>query len=81
MIRSWLARLRAYNNLVDQEATGLVEREGAAGYYTARQLARLSRDRGDPEAAKLWSRVARRVADNIGLVPGRSKIGRPESEW
>ena len=81
MTRSWLDRLRAYNQLVDQEATALVEREGAAGYYTARQLARLARDRGDPEAAKLWSRIARRVADNTGLVPGRSKIGRPENEW
>lgn len=81
MLFSWLDRLRAYNHLIDQEATALVEKQGAGGYYTARQLARLSRDRGDHEAAKLWSRVARRVADNTGLVPGRSKIGRPESEW
>jgi hypothetical protein len=42
MISSWLARRRAFNQLVDQEATELVEREAGAGYYTARQIARLA---------------------------------------
>lgn len=58
-----------------------MEREGGAGYYTARQVARLARDQGDLEAARLWGRVARQVADRTGLIPGHSKIGRPESEW
>ena len=55
--------------------------EGGAGYYTARQIARLAVAQGDNESAKLWARVARQVADRTGLVPGHSKIGRPESEW
>jgi hypothetical protein len=80
MISSWLARRRTFNQLVDQEATALSEREGGAGYYTARQVARLARERGDPDAARLWGRVARQVATRTGLVPGHSKIGRPESE-
>lgn len=81
MIRSWLARRRDYHALVDAEATRLVETEGGAGYYKARQVARLARDRSDVAAEKLWGRVARQVADRTGLVPGHSKIGRPESEW
>jgi len=81
MLLSWLARRRAYQALVDAEATRLVEAEGGAGYYTARQVARLARERGDVPAARLWGRVARQVADRTGLVPGHSKIGRPESEW
>lgn len=81
MFRSWLARRREYQALLDAEATRLVEAEGGSGYYTARQIARAARDQGDNQAAKLWSRVARQVADRTGLVPGHSKIGRPESEW
>jgi uncharacterized Zn finger protein len=81
MIRSWLARRRDYQALVDTEASKLVEREGSAGYYTARQIARAARDQGDHQAVKLWGRVAQQVADRTGLVPGHSKIGRPESEW
>ena len=81
MIRSWLARRRAFNQLVDQEATALAEREGGAGYYTAKGIARLAFERGDRNAGKLWVRVARQVADRTGVVPGHSKIGRPESEW
>ena len=80
MIRSWLTRRRAYQALVDAEATRLVESEGGAGYYTARQIARMARERGYLDAAKLWGRVARQVADLTGLVPGHSKIGRPEEE-
>jgi len=78
---SWLARRRAYQAVIDAEATRLVEAEGGAGYYTARQVARLARERGDAAAAKLWGRVARQVANRTGLVPAHSKIGRPESEW
>lgn len=81
MIRSWLARRRDYQALVTAEATRLIEMEGGAGYYTARQIARLAVAQGDNESAKHWSRVARQVADRTGLVPGHSKIGRPESEW
>jgi len=77
----WLARRREHQALVDAEATRLVETEGGAGYYTARQIARLARDRGDRDAARFWSRVARQVAARTGLVPGHSKIGRLESEW
>lgn len=76
MLFSWLARRRDYRVLVEAEATLLIETEGSAGY-----LARLARERGDVAAEKLWGRVARRVADRTGLVPGHSKIGRPESEW
>ena len=81
MLFSWLARRRDYRVLVEAEATLLIETEGSAGYYKARQVARLARERGDVAAEKLWGRVARRVADRTGLVPGHSKIGRPESEW
>lgn len=81
MLFSWLARRRAYKHLIDQEATALVEHEGTAGYYAARQIARAARDKGDRQAAKLWFCVTRRIADSTGLVPGRAKIGRPESEW
>jgi hypothetical protein len=81
MLLSWLARRRDYRALVDAEATRLVETKGGAGYYTARQVARLARDRDDVAAEKLWGRVARQVADRTGLVPGHSKIGRPESKW
>ncbi len=59
----------------------LVEREGGAGYYIARELARRARDRGDLDTAKLWWRVSRRVAALTGIQPGLAKIGRPESEW
>lgn len=81
MLLSWLSRRRQYRALVNAEATRLAGAEGGAGYYTARQLARAARNRGDREAAKLWSRVAHRIADLTGLQPGHSKIGRPESEW
>ena len=81
MLLSWLARRRAYQAVIDAEATRLVDAEGEAGYYTARQVARLARERGDAPTARLWSRVARQVVDRTGLVPGHSKIGRPESEW
>ncbi|MFC5505613.1 MULTISPECIES: hypothetical protein [Hyphomicrobiales] len=81
MLLSWLARRRAYQALIDAEATRLVDAEGGAGYYTARQVARLARERGDVPTAMLLSRVARQVADRTGLVPGHSKIGRPEAEW
>ena len=81
MLLSWLARRRAYQALVDAEATRLVEAEGRSGYYKARQVARLARERGDVSSTKLWGRVARQVADRTGLVSGHSKIGRPESEW
>jgi hypothetical protein len=81
MIRSWLARRRDYQALVTAEATRPIETEGGAGYYTARQIGRLAVAQGDTETAKLWARVARQVADRTGLVPGHSKIGRPESEW
>ncbi|KUL94359.1 hypothetical protein DK26_15240 [Bosea sp. WAO] len=80
MLFSWLSRRREYRALVDAEATRLAEDEGGAGYYTARQLASAARSQGNPGAAKLWSCVARRVADMTGLQPGRSKIGRAESE-
>lgn len=81
MMLGWLARRRDYQALVDAEATRLVETEGGAGYYTARQVARLARERGDQKAVELWSRVARQVADRTGLMPGHSKIGRPEGDW
>lgn len=81
MLSSWLARRRDYQALVDAEAIRLSEMEGGAGYYTARQIGRLARERGDADAAKLWGRVARKVAAKTGLVPGHSKIGRSESEW
>lgn len=81
MLFSWLSRRREYQALVETEATRLAEAEGGAGYYTARQIARTARRQGNREADKLWSRVARRVADMTGLQPGHSKIGRPESEW
>lgn len=55
--------------------------EGGAGYYTARSIARLARERGDRDADLLWGRVARQVAGRTGVVPGHSKIGRPENEW
>jgi hypothetical protein len=77
----WLARRRAYNQLVQREAMALVEREGGAGYYTARELARRARDRDDLDTAKLWWRVSRRVAAQTGIEPGLAKIGRPEHEW
>lgn len=66
---------------MNAEATRLVEAEGGAGYYKARQVARLAQEQGDLAAARLWDRIARQVADRTGLVPGHSKIGRPESEW
>lgn len=81
LIRAWLVRRREFRSLIDDEATRLVEAEGGAGYYTARQVARLARDRGDRDAMRFWSRVARQVAARTGLVPGHSKVGRPESEW
>ncbi len=59
----------------------LVQREGGASYYTARELARRARDRGDLDTAKLWWQVSRRVAAMTGLQPGLAKTGRPESEW
>lgn len=77
----WLARRRAFNQLVEREATTLVEREGRAGYYTARELARRARDRDDLETAKLWWRVSRRVAAKTGIQPGLAKMGRPETNW
>jgi hypothetical protein len=80
-ILRWLAYRRAFNRLVEQEAITLVEREGGAGYYTARELARRARDRGDLDTAKLWWQVSRRAAAMTGLQPGLAKIGRPESEW
>lgn len=80
-ILRWLARRRAFHRLVEQEAITLVEREGGAGYYTARELARRARDRGDLDTAKLWWRVSRRVAAMTGIQPGLAKMGRPESEW
>ncbi len=78
---SWLARRRAYQALVDAEATRLVETEGAVGYYTAKAIKRMAIEQGDEKAAGFWVRVAREVASRTGLQPGRSKIGRPESEW
>jgi hypothetical protein len=80
MLLSWLARRRAYQAPVAAEATRLVDVEGGAGYNTARRAARLARERGDVSTDKLWGRVAQ-VADRTSLVPGHSKIGRPESEW
>lgn len=77
----FLSRRKAFNDLVDAEATELIEREGGAGYYTARQISRDAKEQGDHRAAKLWGRVAKQVAKRTGLVPGHSKIGRPESEW
>lgn len=77
----WLARRRAFNRLVEREAMTLVEREGGAGYYTARELARRARDRDDLDAAKLWWRVSRRVAAMTGIQPGLAKMGRAETEW
>lgn len=77
----WLARRREISRLAEMEATNLIGGEGAAGYYTARSVARKAREIGDRDAARLWSRVARIVAARTGLQPGRSKIGRPESEW
>ena len=79
MIRSWLARRREYQALVTAEATLLIATEGAAGYDTARKIGRLAVERGDREAAKLWARIARRIARRTGLKPARCKIGRPES--
>ncbi len=81
MLFTWLARRRAYQALVNAEATRLVETEGGAGYYTAKRIKNAAVDQGDMASARLWVRVARQVADRTGLVPGRSKIGRPESEW
>ncbi|TAJ27569.1 hypothetical protein [Bosea sp. (in: a-proteobacteria)] len=81
MLFSWLARRRAYQALVDAEATRLVEREGGAGYYTARAIVRLAAVQGDRRAIRFWGLVARLVAKRTGLIPGHSKIGRPESEW
>lgn len=75
----WLARRREFQRLADAEATRLVVSEGGAGYYTARQIARLARESGDHRAARLWGRVARQVAKRTGLVPGHSKIGRSRS--
>jgi hypothetical protein len=81
MLFSWLARRRDYQALVDAEATRLVESEGGAGYYTAKAIKRIAVEDGDRAAARFWVRVARQVANRTGLVPGHSKIGRPESEW
>lgn len=81
MLFSWLTRRRDYQTLVDAEATRLVETEGGAGYYTAKAIKRMAIESGDRAAAKFWVRVARQVAKRTGLVPGQSKIGRPESEW
>ena len=79
-ILRWLARRRAYNQLVEQEATTLAEQKGGAGYYTARQIARLASERGDISTAKLWWKVSRRIATITGIEPGRSKIGRTDAE-
>jgi hypothetical protein len=81
MLISWLARRRDYQTLVDAEATRLVEREGRAGYYTAKAIKRMAVGSGDKAAARFWVRVARQVAARTGLLPGHSKIGRPESDW
>lgn len=81
MLFSWLARRRDYQTLVDAEATRLIESEGGAGYYTAKAIKRLAVDQGDNAAADFWVRVARQVTKRTGVVPGHSKIGRPESEW
>lgn len=81
MLSSWLARRRDYLALVDAEATRLVEHEGGAGYYTARAVVRLAAAQDDQSAIRFWGRVARLVAKRTGLVPGHSKIGRPEHEW
>lgn len=81
MLFSWLARRRVYQTLVDAEATRLIESEGGAGYYTAKAIKRMAVEDGDRATAKFWVRVAGQVAKRTGLVPGHSKIGRPESEW
>lgn len=81
MLAAWLKRRRQYRDVIVAEAAALIEREGGAGYYTARAVQRAARGQGDREAAKLWGRVALLVAKQTGLVPGHSKIGRPESEW
>ncbi|WP_158516134.1 hypothetical protein [Bosea vaviloviae] len=47
------------NDLVAAEATRLVETEGSAGYYMVRQIVWLAREKGDPDAERLWGRVAR----------------------
>ena len=78
---AWLKRRREYQAFVDAEAIRLIEADGAAGYYKARQIARLAAESGDSRAAKLWGQIARQVAKRTGLEPGRSKIGRPESGW
>jgi len=80
-ILRWLSRRRAFNRLVEQEAMTLVEREGGAGYYTARKLARRANGRDDLDTAKFWWWVSRRAAAMTGIQPGLAKMGRPESEW
>lgn len=77
----WFARRREISRLAEMEATNLIEGEGAAGYYSARSIARKARAIGDRDAARRWSRIARIVVARTGLQPGRSKIGRPDAEW
>jgi len=66
----WLARRREISRLAEMEAIYLIEGEGAAGYYTARSIARKARAIGDRDAARLWSRIARIVAARTGLSNG-----------
>lgn len=69
-VRVWRAR----EAVADAEASALLQAnaDGEAAYGQARDLARLARQRGDVEAARLYARTAVRIAAMIGRRIGPS---------
>jgi hypothetical protein len=66
---------RAQEAVVDAEAISLIRSaaDDEAAYQTARQVMRAARERGDRESARLYARVAVRIADVTGRQIGSDR--------
>jgi hypothetical protein len=65
---------RAQEAVVDSEAISLIRSaaDDEAAYQQARQVMRLARERGDVESARLYARVAVRIAEVTGRQIGQA---------
>jgi hypothetical protein len=65
---------RAHEAFVDAEAISLIRsaKDDETAYQQARQVMRLARERGDFQAAKLYTRIAIRISEVTGRQIGPS---------
>jgi hypothetical protein len=68
----FVRRHRAWEAVVDTEAISLIRANdtGEAAYQQARDVSRLAREQGDRDGARLYARVAMRIADVTGRTIG-----------